>query len=454
MFKKGISKIISFLLFFTLLSPFYCGTANAGTLVFNGTVYIRNFGAHSIDEAGYSKFDSTNAINSAIEYAKRKGATSIDFGKGRYYAKDICLANNITYFSNQGAELIASPNIKPWHSVITAINKSNITIKGLKINGNWDVVPGDTVKGSMLIWLSNCKNIVIENCYLYHNNSTGISIQNNCNYITVKNNRIADTDCGILTAHGASNNLIIDNNIVYGEKLKVSEPISIFNSNVNGLAHDISITNNTVYGKLCATGILVSNAERVLVKGNTVYDCDGGIGVGVSSDPTDPTITISKNITITENNIFNCTHLGIMAEVADSLIYNNNIHDIKGGGITVTSIHDNILSTNTKIYNNKVTNINSISGYQEPAIRLKKSINCVVESNNILDTRANTNTYWGIQVQGKECNNNIIQNNTNICPSVKGGRSIYVQNGMNTTIRDNKGTILNDGTGTILNNNK
>jgi hypothetical protein len=144
-----------------------------------------------------------------------------------------------------------------------------------------------------------------------------------------------------------------------------------------------------------------------------------------------------------------------MAEVADSLIYNNNIHDIRGGGITVTSIHDNIFSTNTKIYNNKVTNINSISGYQEPAIRLKKSINCVVESNNILDTRANTNTYWGIQVQGKECNNNIIQNNTNICPSVKGGRSIYVQNGINTTIRDNKGTILNNGTGTILiNNNK
>ena len=454
MFKKGISKIISFLLFFTLLSPFYCGTANAGALVFNGTVYIRNFGAHSIDEAGYSKFDSTNAINSAIEYAKRNGATSIDFGKGRYYAKDICLANNITYFSNQGAELIASANIKVWHSVITAINKSNITIKGLKINGNWDVVPGDPSKGSMLIWLSNCNNVVIENCYLYHNKYAGISIQNNCNYITVKNNKIIDTDCGISTAHVASNNLTIDNNIVYGEKIKVSEPIAIFNSNQNGLAHDIKITNNTVYGKRYATGILISNAEKVLVKGNTVYDCDQGIGVGISKDRIDPVIKVSKNITITENNIYNCIHGGITAEVADSTIYKNNVHDIIEGGITLTSIHDNTFSTNSKIFDNVITNINSKLGYYEPAIRLQKSVSCTVQNNIIQDTRSTVNTYWGIQVKGKECNNNTIINNTNTCPLVKGGRSVYIQNALDTNIINNKGTILNDGFGTKIRNDK
>lgn len=461
MFRKSIATICSFILIFASFMPLSISATTStstssntnNSIDTNSSINIKDFGAHSIEETGFNDFDSSQAINSAIEYAKNNGINSVDFGRGHYYAKNIDLESNITYYSTQGAELIAAPDIKIWQSIFTATNKKNITIKGLLFNGNWDIVPGSGQSGSLLIALTTCNNVLIEKCCLFENNYAGILMQNSCNYITIKNNRIIDTDCGIASTNAASNNIVIDKNTILGDKIKYSEPISIFNSNEKGLAHDITITNNTVLGKIYATGIFVSNAEKVIIKGNNVYNCDQGIGISISKDLIDDSIIPSKNITITNNNVFNCISGGITAEVSYSSIFDNNIHDIIGSGITLTSIHKDTFSTYNKIYNNNITNINSKVGTNEPAIRLRKSLNCLVKNNTVNDTRIIVNTYWSIQVQGIECNNNIIQNNTDLCPTIQGGRSIYIQNARNTTISNNKGTILDQGVGTIFENN-
>ncbi|HEY5588331.1 MAG TPA: right-handed parallel beta-helix repeat-containing protein [Candidatus Paceibacterota bacterium] len=460
MLRKNIIKLCSIILFILIFSIIKRSNiisfnilklTNSFSITHNNSIRIKYFDAHSIDEQGYSQFDSSAAINKAIQFAKQNGKDSIDFGSGRYYAKDIALESNIIYFSSNGAEIIASPNIRVWQSVFIAKYKTNIKIKGLKFNGNWDIVPGDSESGSILVSLTGSQNISIENCYFYHNNFSAILIQSNCNYITIKNNEINDTDCGIISTDEASNYITIDNNIIYGSKIKSSEPIAIFNSNETGLAHDIVISNNILHDKIYGHGILVTNAEKVLIKNNTIYNCDQGIGIGTSSAGE---VTTSKNITITGNDIYNCISGGITAEVANSYIYNNDIHDIVGSGITLTSVHVNTFSTNTKIYNNTVTNSNSKISSYEPAIRLQKSLYCIIENNIVRDTRVNPNNFCAIQIQGEDCNYNIVQNNNALGKLIKGGYSIYIQNAKNTTVKNNRANVLDQGTDTILSSNK
>ncbi|MGV8984102.1 right-handed parallel beta-helix repeat-containing protein [Clostridium sp.] len=413
---------------------------------YKNSINIKDFGAHSIDEVGYSKFDSSIAINKAIQAAKTSGSTSVDFGTGRYYAKDITLESNMTYFSStNSAELISSPDIKVWESILTAENKTQIVLKNLKLNGNWDVVAGDDMSGSPLVSFTKSDHITITDCYLYHNKYLAILLQFGCEYVTIKNNTIYDTDCGILTAHDASNNITIDNNLIYGDKYQYSEPIAIFNTNAKGLAHDITITNNTLHDKKYASGILVMNATKTLIKGNTIYNTDQGICIGMSRDLEDITKTVSNNITVTENKINNCISGGIIAELSDSLISKNIISDIIGSGITLTSRDDGLFSSNSIIIDNTITNINSKLGEQEPAVRLQNSLNCTIDKNTVIDNRTKAMHYFVIQVQGSASNNNIVQNNTNLGTTNEDGYQIYVQDANRTIVRNNNATFLDQG---------
>lgn len=409
-------------------------------------ISIQDFGAHSIDEEGYANFDSSQAINKAIQFAKENDSTSVDFGSGRFYARDICLESDITYYSSKGAELIASADIQVWHSVLYANNKSNITIDGLTVNGNKQVVFGNVDKGSMLIEFSTSNNITINNCYLYNNWYAGIKLRNNCNYITVKNNTIFDTDCGIISEQAASNNLLIDGNTIYGSKENQnSEPISIFNTNSNGLAHDITITNNILHDKLYGFGILVVNATKVLIKGNTIYNTCAGINIGVASGMTSSNVTASSDITITENNIYNCSG-GINGELNDSTISKNTIHDLKGTGIWLMTPKGKPIITNNKITNNNITNINSIGG-TENAVRLDNTSSCLIEYNTVSDTRSKVLHLIVLQVAGTNSSNNTVQNNTSLGATTKYGYQIYIRDAKNTIVQNNTASILNQGTG-------
>lgn len=426
-------------------------TSKITSLTTSQAVSITAFGAHSITEKGYEHFDSSNAINKAIQYAAQNNIPNVDFGSGKYYAKNISLESNITYSSVEGAELIASSDIKLWHSVLGASNKNNITIKGLTINGNKDIVYGNSSEGSYLVFFSYCNNITVDNCYLYNNKYLAISLQNNCNYITIKHNIIYDTDCGISTQHSPCNNLLIDGNTISGSsENQTSEPISIYNNNDSGFAHDIVITNNTVHDKSNASGILVVNATNILVKGNTVYNCCNGINVGIDGYMTGSRLSIPYNITISENNVYNCEY-GIRGELNNSLISKNTLTNLDHIGIGLFTQNSSSNIANNTIINNTITNINSID-QREPAIVLTNTSNCIIDKNSIFDTRAKTLNFMSIQVSGTDSDSNIIQNNTNLGPA-KSGYQIYVQSSKNTTVQNNVATILDEGIQTKLLNN-
>ena len=417
----------------------------------NYAISIKSFGAHSIDETGYSTFDSSVAINNAIQFAIKCGSKWVDFGSGRFYAKNIKLLGNMTYFSTQGAELIAAPDITTCSSVLSANKQANIKIEGLTINGNKSVVYGCPQSGIFMISFNQCNNITVQNCYLHNSKYLGILMQNGCYYVNVNNNTIYDTDCGIIATHGAGYNITIDKNTVYGSKEnQTSEPIAIYNSN-STLAHDITITNNTVHDKLNASGIFVMNTTKATINNNVVYNCSNGIMVGVDGTIKDSAITVSSWLTISENNVRGCV-IGIGGELNNSTISSNTIQEINNVGIWLLSKNSTVPINNDKIYKNTLTNVNKI-GAQEPAIRLQKASNCTIDSNNIYDLRNPILDYWGIHVCGSSSNGNVIKNETKSALGPVKGYNIWVQGANNTQIimpTTDKPTYLDQGTGTTI----
>jgi parallel beta-helix repeat protein len=234
------------------------------------SVNIKDFGAHSIDEKNYTTFNSSSAINKAIQYASAHNITVVDFGSGRYYADRITLMSNISYVATNGATLIAAPTSQTNYAVLQGWQLSNISFNGLDINGNMNVIPGNTMSGHSLVKLIGCTNVTFQNCNLHDNWYLAIDLENGCSYITVKNNKIFNTDSGVIALGTPSNFITVDSNEIWGGTNQYSEPVSIFNDGAAGLSHDITITNNLLHDKKIANGIQLRNTEKVLINNNTI----------------------------------------------------------------------------------------------------------------------------------------------------------------------------------------
>lgn len=440
-------------------------TTTSSTVTTGQAVKITDYGAHSITQNGYENFDSSTAINTAIQYAKANNISSVDFGNGKYYAKGILLESNITYFSSGGAELIADPSIKYWQPVLSADNKNNIIVNNLTVNGNMGIVAGTDAGGSPLIWLTTCTNITVKNCMLYNNGYCAILLKDNCDTIYIKNNNITNTDVGICTVSNPSNNLYLDNNTIMGGPDRYSEGISIYSNNSENLAYNINITNNKISQKTRSSGIQVLNSKKVKIQGNTTYDCLIGIDVGFDAGINGNLVTVSDNVTIDGNTVNNCIQ-GIVAEMNNSAITNNLLYNIKDLGIQLKSQNTSTPIVNDKVLDNTITNINSNRSsndtFYEPAIRLEKASNCLVDSNTISDTRSPILHYWGIIIAGSLSTDNTVSNNA-IGHVVSEGYQIWINGAQNTTLqnntledsnnlssKNNSAKIYDTGTGTII----
>ncbi|MDP4146499.1 MAG: right-handed parallel beta-helix repeat-containing protein [Bacillota bacterium] len=421
------------------------------------TVNIKDFGAHSIDEAGYSDFDSSSAINNAIQYAKNNGYTTVDFGSGRYYADKIFVESNITYKATGGATLIAAPTSQINTGVIQASNKSNMVFDGVNIDGNMDVVPGDIQSGHALIKMITCSNLTFVNCYLHDNWYVGISLENGCDHIVARNNSIYDTDSGIISVGTPTNYVTIDSNEIWGGKNQHSEPISIYNDGVQGLSHDITITNNSLHDKTLGLGIHLRNTSNVLVSGNTIYNTAVGIGAGTGGiDPSSNHVIgqvdiMDENITISNNDINNCG-IGMQLELSDSTVSNNNVSNINGTGIWLESPQGRYINQNTLVTQNTITNVNGNNNGDVP-LRVQYSKNCTLDNNTTIDDRIPAKPSRNIQIIGSVCDGNIIQNNTHLGCTYNNGQDIDINAATNTTIKDNVADIYSNTPSILVINN-
>lgn len=420
-------------------------------------VCITDFGAHSIDEPGYEKFNSTSAINDAIRYAEVNNIPTVDFGgkPGVYYAMNVYLASGITYINTNKAELKAVGGTPIWQVVVKGRDVNNVTLDGIIIDGNMltednpDGVDGAPPAGVALIRFDRSRNITIRNCYL-HDNWYGAIIISATEYADIINNKIENTDCGVITVHAASNYLLIEGNEIFGTSNQSSEPISIFNDMTAGYAHDIVIRGNKCYDKTRSNGIMVTNAHDVLIEKNEVFNCSAGVSLIERKDDK----FLPYNIVVRENNLHNNIHQGMLIAAKDSKIIDNKVYDDCRYGIYVSE-RNGLPSENLYIANNTITNFNSLrteeNQHQAAGILIKSSNNCIIENNTFSDTRNPGKTCWIIQITGNSSYNIVEANNkVSECPVIK--YEVYIQNGTNNIVKG-KYKLLDQASETIVINN-
>lgn len=210
----------------------------------------------------------------------------------------------------------------------------------------------------------------------------------------------ADTKTGILLSRfwlygaGAGNNL---NGGIYFDTVTSSQITNLWIEHMG----DVGI-------------LFFTNNERILIKGNEITDCLGGIGAS----------TIGRFI-ISNNNIHGNSGTGIyFFWTSDTLIVNNIIRENGGNGIYIISnTFYNVISNNV-IEDNDVNNTASFDG-----IQLNRA-----DENIIANNRCRNNDRYEINISNVFCDDNLVHGN-----HCKGTDHVGAINdaGTNTSIWDN-----------------
>ena len=404
----------------------------------NIAIDIKEFGAHSITESGYSAYNSSTAINNAIKYAKNNGYSAVNFGSGKFYAVNIVLESNIVYFSTGYCELI-TPAGTPINSALLNMNgMQNIKILNLNLNGNWNNVNGSDQAGVCLIACFNSTKVTIQNNVLHDNRYIGVLLAG-CDFVNIENNIIYETDCGIETMGTASNHLIISKNTIYGVNNQQSEPISIYNDSTQ-MAKDILISENVIFNKQSASGIYIGYVENVSVLNNIIHDCAAGVTVGSHYSG-----IASRDIVISSNLIYDCS-TGIGGELQNSDINDNTMHDLQFCGIDISKLNGNNNSY-LSIKGNTIRDVN-IGNKDCECIRLSDISNSSISENNCIDTRTIPLNYTGIRLLSNGKSNNIF-NNGNLNSS-NSFQIIISSSCTNNYLFNNAGRVLDRGIGTKI----
>ncbi len=258
----------------------------------------------------------------------------------------------------------------------------------------------------------SCLSITAEHITLNLNsktitgNNTGIGIQSNSNYVTIKNGKVQNFDKAILlssVSHNTLTNLALSNSR-YGAKLDYSNSNNITNNtlarNSEGLSlqtsHDNSITKNTFESSILGEinyghGVQFSDSNRNTFTDNTARN-NGRDGIYVST---------SNFNTIKNNEFINNSQYGIQLTVSNNnTIANNKVNNNKVGGIYLifNSDHNTITSNqadkNGEFYSNLTSPQNTEKGSQG---YLRDNTYCGLRlaeksNNNIISSLTVTNT--------------------------------------------------------------
>lgn len=294
-------------------------------------------------------------------------------------------------------------------------------------NNNNDVVviDGTGITGSIpVVEIYDHSYIIIEGLEIANNemlDAQGILIENNCNNITIRNNKIyninfssnpsdpanANTNSQPLIVYGtdpinAIFNLIIEGNEIYNSRTGYSEALAV-NGNVDGfqvinnLVHDVTNIGIDIIGhEGTSPDAMTDQARNGTIKGNTIYNClssyatSGGIYVDGGKD-----LIIENNISY-KNGYgieIGCENVGKSADnilIRNNLFYDNEICGIALGGFDYPTGSGKV--TNTSITNNTLFK-NDFSGDFTGELYLTYSENCEFKNNLFYTTNQNTFCY-------------------------------------------------------------
>ncbi|MHA1976594.1 MAG: ABC transporter substrate-binding protein [Candidatus Hodarchaeales archaeon] len=218
--------------------------------------------------------------------------------------------------------------------------------------------------------------------------------------IRIEGWNITDSSETLISISGTTLYFHISNNLLNG----LSSPNDgIFLADVT---HG-TIENNIIHG--FSGGILLHNTNETILEYNTVYNNDGGIGLGLSS---------TKN-TVTNNMVFNNTFLGLDIHISshNNTITNNTIFNNNEHGIAMVTSNNNLITSNT-IYGNGWGGIlvedstdntiesNAVHDNSGNGIKLETSISNTDISHNVIYD----NEFYGIAIDVTSNDNAVVTN--------------------------------------------
>ena len=210
------------------------------------------------------------------------------------------------------------------------IDKDDIVLSGVVIDGAWPVMEGDTKLNDAVLYSGN--DITVENLQIQHYKGNAIMGQAGNNFL-IRNNHIIDTGVyGIFPEFGT--NGLITHNVLSG-----IEDAAIY----VGMCDNIHVTNNEVFDNVA--GIEIENSRHSIVENNYVHDNTGGVLVFITPGlPIKTTYdTIVRNNFIVNNNTPN---FGIPGSTVSGIPAGTGILNMAGDR---TTIEGNVITGNQVI---------------------------------------------------------------------------------------------------------
>lgn len=215
------------------------------------------------------------------------------------------------------------------------IDKDNITLSGVRINGEWPTLEGEGKLNDAILYSGN--NFTVENFKITHYKGNAIMGQAGNNFI-IRNNMVIDTGVyGIFPEFGK--NGLIEYNVLSG-----IEDAAIY----VGMCDNIHVAHNRVFENVA--GIEIENTRHAIVENNVAYNNTGGILVFIT--PGLP-IKTSYDVIVRDNFVIENNHenfaapgsivagipsgTGILIMAADEVTLEDNvIVGNKNAGIIIT----------------------------------------------------------------------------------------------------------------------
>lgn len=351
--------------------------------------------------------DDTKAVNELI----LTSLGTIYFDIPTMYACGIELKSNINY-DGMGMCKILCPvyrstenNITP---LINAKEKRNIKFSGFVIDGGKSRgVKGNSIFGVVLLLLDDVSDVIVENNTFQDNYYGSIMMHHKAKNVSIRNNKIFDTDVGVMGLplwQGSLNldNITIDNNEITGgtsEGISIESGMYVYQ---NGYANDVSILNNTIKNKASTAIVYGSRTSNSRVMGNTIENCLNGI---TTRDPAlEPEQGfISKSNEIAGNTIRGIKYAGMLIDGYNTKISTNKFFDTDEALILGTLYTDDL-----EVSENKFENCSISVGH---CIKLENSKNTVIKNNTFSSTKSD-HLNSAIAIENNNIENALITGNT------------------------------------------
>lgn len=262
-----------------------------------GAVYnVLDFGA---DPTGTD--DSTAAINAAIVSANAAGGGAVYFPSGLYVIGTttyVTLLSNVSLIGDGPSSKIKLANSSPVSaalSAITAVSRTNISIKNLYFDGN----RANQIGLVGLVRIDACSYIEVTGNTMVNCNNVCVYFVNGSSDIICNDNIMIDSNGTNIKLGHENKNVIIDGNVLEDTGTFVAHSDGFIMTRFGTTTqNNIVISNNIIRSPLgsgAVLGIWLRSGNNVVISGNTI-EVQDGVGIQVQNEASMNDLCIVGNI--------------------------------------------------------------------------------------------------------------------------------------------------------------